>query len=740
MGLNRAIRFTEVYRKNQNEHPAVREIMCLREQFPQSLQPIEANDLIAGRYKRSLVRFTQHACDELGYCFDEEALRGELNQASTDENLKHTINDMISFWSTERTAAKVRAAYPSEMAAILPSDKWFKEPGISFPLYRMCGAMLDFDTLMQLGIPGMKDVIQKRKQQTETKDGNVKLFDGMLQALDLLSDVCVYYAKQAEQLSSSTSDSVRQQELKEMADNLNHIHNTKPTTFGEAIQLFWLYATVSGVRNYGRMDVFLGDFLVNDLNSGVIDEEKALRYAQSLWRLIAFTHTIFESRVIIGGMGRRNPKNADAFAMLAMEATRTVLEGEPQLSLRWYNGMNEALLEKAMSVIGEGRTYPILYNDDVNVRAVEEAFAIGRTEAEQYVPFGCGEYIIEHRSMGTPSGVINLLKALEVTLHNGIDPITGKRIGISTGEISQISDFEQLLQAYKKQVEHFVEVMAVQEELEYRIVGENAAYLYSSILYDDCIDNGKSLFDGGVRYLGGTLESYGNINTADSLLAIKELIFDKGDYTLEHLVQILDANFEGHDLALNKLKAVAKFGNDHQQADNMTAVVHDHICKTIKIQSERTGLDSYLDVTINNHANTLMGQWTSASADGRKYGQSMSNGNTPSGGSDRKGLTALLNSMASLDPNIHAGVVHNLKCGKELLVEQKEQFKALLKTYFSKGGTQLMVTVVNRNELEQAMIEPDKYTHIFVRVGGFSARFVELSKEVQRDVLNRTLY
>lgn len=740
MSLNTAIRFTEVYQKYQNEHPAIREIMCLREQFPQSLQPILADDIVAGRYKRELIRFTPHACDELGYCFDEQALRNELDRSGTDESRKQIINDMISFWDTEQTETKVRAAYPLEMAAILPSDNWNSEPGISFPLYRMCGANLDFDTLMQLGIPGMKDVIEKHKQYAETTNGDVIFYEGMLLALDLLSDICLYYAEQAEQLSLTTTNSVRQQQLKEMAVNLNHIHNTKPTTFGEAIQLFWLYSIVSGVRNYGRMDVYLGDFLASDLKTGVLDEGKALQYAQSLWRLIAFTHTIYESRIIIGGMGRRNPSNADTFAMLAMEATRTVLEGEPQLSLRWYNGMDEALLDKAMSCIAEGRTYPILYNDDVNVRAVEEAFALGRHEAEQYVPFGCGEYIIEHRSMGTPSGVINLLKALEVTLHNGIDPITGKKIGISTGEINQFTNFEQLLQAYKTQVEHFVEVTADQEELEYKVVGDNAAYLYSSILYDDCLDNGKSLFAGGVRYLGGTLESYGNINTADSLLAIKECVFEKGDYTLEELVHILDVNFEGYDQALNQLKGVTKFGNDDPRADKMAADVHDHICKFIQIQSERTGLDSYLNVTINNQANTLMGKWTSASADGRKYGQSMSNGNTPSGGSDRKGLTALLNSMATLDPNIHAGVVHNLKCSKELLVEQKEQFRALLKTYFSRGGTQLMVTVVNRSELEQAMIEPDKYTHIFVRVGGFSARFVELSNEVQRDVLSRTLY
>ncbi|MFJ5713037.1 pyruvate formate lyase family protein [Neobacillus sp. NPDC093127] len=738
--LEQAVMFTETYRNYKNDHVAILEAMCLSVQYPYAFEPIQANDLIAGRFRRPWVRFTSHDCDELAFTFDEKRMIEAYENPDASKFEKQSIMELIKFWKTENTQAKVRAAYPPYLAEALPSDNWVGEPGIAFPLYRMCGVMPDFGKLLQLGIPELKAKVERHLQQAVREGGDVKLFEGMGLALDLFTGSCLYYADQAEQMSLGESDEARKLELEEIAAALRSITKDQPTTFREAIQLFWLYSLLSGVRNYGRMDVYFGDFLANDLKTNVLSEPQALKLVQSLWRLIASLKTVYESRVIIGGLGRRNQYNADRFAMLAMEASRTVFEIEPQLTLRCYTGMNPDLLEKALTVIGEGRTLPLLYNDDVNVEAAANAFRVSREEAETYVPFGCGEYILEHRSIGTPSGVINLLKALEAALHNGIDPMTGRRIGLSTGEPQEFTSFDILFDAYKQQIDYFTEIMADQEELEYRVIGGTAAYLYTSMLYDDCMERGKSLFDGGITYLGGTLETYGNINTADSLTAIRDLVFGKKQFSLEHLVQWLDADFQGFELERKELLKVPKYGNDDDLADEMAKKVHQHICTTISKQRSRTNLHSYLNVIINNSANTILGRYTSASADGRKAREPMTNGNTPSGGSDKNGMTALLNSIVKLDPRIHAGAVHNLKCSRELFTERREQFKAVLDTYFAKGGTQLMISVVNRAELEQAMIEPEKYSHVFVRVGGFSARFVELDRDVQEEILSRTLY
>lgn len=734
--------FTETYKKHINEHPAIREAMCLKVQYPAFFTPIQDGDLFAGRINNTLVGITP---DEWGtaafgyYCVKDKIIK-ELEDSAFDNETRKKVLEMVEFWGKDSTSAKIRAAYTDEMKKFLPSDDWMHQCGIAFPLYRLTGGNVDWEKLLEKGIQGLIKDAEEAKQKAALQNKEPEFYEGIKIALEVLADVCHWYAKQAIDLKSQSTDEKRKEELQLIADNLEIITVSAPKTMREAIQLFWLYSYVGDIRNYGRMDVWLGDFLVNDLENGILDEDEALKLLQSLWRLIGARNTIVHSRIIIGGKGRRNETNADRFALLAMEASRTVNVIEPQLSLRFYGGMNPALMEKALQVIGEGRTFPILYNDEVNIKAVMLAQGFDESTAEQFVPYGCGEYIIDHQSFGTPSSVVNLLKALEITLHNGIDPMTGKLSGLQLGIFEDFKTFDDLWKAYKSQVEFFVRMMADQEVLEYKIAGNHSPYLYMSLLYDDCFEKGKGMFSGGIRYLSGTLETYGNTNTADSLTAIKELIYEKEVISKDELLKALDSNFVGYEQIRQQVLKTPKYGNDNDIADKMLVDVHEHVCNYVKDQAERVGLHSFLVVVINNSANTLMGHQTSASADGRKSGEPMANGNNPSGGSDVNGPTAFLNSLVKPSPYIHAGAVQNMKFNKEMFTAKKETLQSLLETFFESGGQQAMITVVDRNELERAMEEPEKYGHVFVRVGGFSARFVELSHDVQMEILSRTLY
>jgi pyruvate-formate lyase len=371
---------------------------------------------------------------------------------------------------------------------------------------------------------------------------------------------------------------------------------------------------------------------------------------------------------------------------------------------------------------------------------VAEAFRIGKEEAEQYVPFGCGEYVIDHRSFGTPSGVINLLKALEITLLNGRDAFTGRQIGLKTGELASFHTFDDLFEAYKRQVEYFISALARQEEIEYAVAGREAPFLYLSMLYDGCLENGKGIFSGGVKYLGGTIETYGNINTSDSLTAIRRAVYDEKILSREQLLEALEANYHDHENIRKILLDMPKYGNDNESADEMAVRVHRHVCHAARNQIDTVNLHSYLVVIINNSANTTLGKLTGASPDGRGSGEPMANANNPSGGSDKNGLTAFLNSLVKLDSHLHAGAVQNIKLSPELFINRGDIVRSLLDTYFENGGTQAMITVVKRSDLEKAMQEPEKYSHLFVRVGGFSARFIELEKAVQLEIISRTHY
>lgn len=740
--LELELRFTETFRRYQDAPVALREAKCLQVLYPEILGPIYEEDLVAGRIEPRLVGFTpdEWGSCAFGYYHLPKAIRQAAERLELDPAFRLKVDEMIAFWDEKSTSARLRAAYPPAMAKLLPSDDWMNTYGIAFPLYRLTGANVDYEKLLRLGLPGLRAEVEQHRVRAAADGRPVDLFEGMQIAIDVLEETCRHYEAEARDDARATSDPQRRNDLEKLAGTLADLRREPPQTFQAAIQLFWLYSIVGDIRNHGRMDVYLGDFLSRDLGSGVLTENEALSLLQSLWRLMADRATRVHNRVIVGGKGRPNEADADRFALLAMEASRTVLEAEPQLSLRFYNGQHPALMQKALEVIGEGRTFPILYNDDVNVPAVQAAFGFGPEEAEQYVPYGCGEYILEHRSFGSPSGVINLLKALEVTLHNGIDPMSGQPMGLALGAFSDFTSFEDLWQAYARQVEHYVEILAQQEALEYEIAGREAAFLYLSMLYDDCMERGKAIFDGGIRYLGGTLETYGNSSAADSLTAIKELVYDTGKLTPGELLAALDADFEGYAHTRRLLQDAPKYGNDDDRADEMLLRVHNHVCNYTRAQRERTPLHSYLVVIINNSANALMGHWTAASADGRRARTPMNNGNAPSSGYDRSGVTALLNSLVKPSPTIHAGAVQNMKFSPELFVNRRAELEALLDTYFALGGAQAMITVVSRGDLERAMEDPEHYQHIFVRVGGFSARFISLPRDVQREILERTLY
>lgn len=732
-------KFTAAYLQYRDAHIAIREAKCLEQMYPDIFGDIQSGDKFAGRIKMGLIGFSPEP-GGLGYYCDARAIHRILAENEYQDAFRAEMEEILTFWEKERTQVKVREAYPPEIAEALPSDDWSGSPLAAAPLYRMAGSYLDYGKLLEHGITGLKEMIWERKKAAGERGEETELFGAMEMALTLLSKCCMHYHKQAVLMVETEKEPAQKAELEELAGSLKNIAANKPETLREAMQLMWIYALISGTINYGRMDVLFGDYLARDLEEKRLTPEQAQELFNGLWQLIADRRTTWNGRVILGGRGRKNEKNADEAALLAIEASRVVREAEPQLTLRIYEGMDSRLMEKALETIGEGRTYPMLYNDDVNIPAVSNAFRISPEEAEDYVPFGCGEYVINHKSFGSPNGVINLLKVLEITLHNGRDGMTGKEAGIQTGSFADFQSFEELWEAYTKQVQYFVDALAMQEELEYRVMGETAPCLYLSMLYDDCMERGKGIFAGGIKYLGGTVETYGNINTADSLTAIKETVYDKKLLTPAGLLTALDADFEGFDKEKRLLESVPKYGNDDSKADDMAMKVHEHICSTVRNEIDRVKLHSYLVVIINNSANTTMGQWTAASADGRKKGMHMANANNPWGGNDKKGLTAMLNSLVKLRPGLHAGAVQNMKFSPELFQNDGIMVKSVLKTYFENGGTQAMISVVSKNDLEQAMIHPEKYANLFVRVGGFSARFVELEKAVQREIVSRTLY
>ena len=728
--LNYVLEFTQVYRSESDKY--LREAKCLKLQTPNILVPLVEDDLIAGRMQHHWVGFSPQYGGLYTYFFHNDKVEEALKEleGTLEPEYEQRVREAYDFWQQEKTVRHLQDRYLETEDELMGVG--FRDPGIGNAGCRLAGTTVDLDKLVRLGLPGLREEIDSYAQ----KEPENTFYPALQMTVDTIADACAAYEKQALEMLEKTG----KEHFSSMAQALHNIQAQRPQTFLEGLQLMWVYSMISDLMNYGRMDVYLGDLYVQDRDSGRLTEEEAIDLLTSMYRHMLRVYKIHDSRVIIGGRGRRNEKNADELALVIMEVSRRFKEVVPQLTMRYYHGMDERLYDKALKVNAEGTTFPIIYSDETNIPAVQKVYGVTEEEAERYLPFGCGEYVMEGLSLGTPNNGINLLKALEVTLHRGMDLYWNMRIGEDTGALEEMDTFEKLWDAYSRQLEPVVRHAALYKKLNYDVAGEQAGYLHISLLMDDCIARGKGILNGGVRYENASSEIFGIISASDSFTAIRKLVYDDHVFTLPQLVKMLDCDFEGYEKERRILLNAPKYGNDNDYADEMAVRVFDHIAQMTIRAGQEVGLHRYNIVSVNNSMSAEWGVYCLASACGRHKGAPMSNGNGASIGADQNGITSLLNSMSKIDPSEHVGVIHNIRFTKEMMKNSYEKVKAVLRTFYENGGVQTNLAVVGREDLENAMKTPERYQNLIIRVGGFSARFVELDPVIQNEILLRTTY
>ena len=741
--LSFEIAFTKAYReaKAKFTHPAQIELAALRAQFPAIMHEIEDEDLFAGRVQMGIVGFgSQHQTGGFGYYADLARIADLLANQPGNQKYREDIHDMLTFWYAERTGAKVMADVPADLKDVFYTDVWENDPLPATPILRMAGSYPNFDKLVQVGLPGMQAEIRSCIEREKARGGDAILYECMLGAVDLIAECCLYYRDQALRMAESHPDAQRAAELRVMAQVLQSITERAPQSMREAIQLVWMYGIMAPQVEYGRADIYLGDLYVKDIDSGALSDEEALALVQSYFRLIDHLNCEVDGRLFVGGLGRRNTENADRFSLVAIEACRTVKEVLPQFTLRFSKQTPKAVWDAAMRCIEEGRSYPLLYNDDVLVPAIMKGYGVDRTRAESYVPLGCGEIEFDHYSIHTPSGSMNVSKILEIAIRGGYEPVSRKWVGPKTKALAECRSFEEFYDNYLTQLHFYIAAEAKFERYEYDKTGSIHPFLYFSMLYDGCLESGKPMFAGGCQSLNGTLELYGLVDAGDSLFAIKKLIYDEKVLTGSELVRILDNNFFGFEKERRMMLDLPKYGNDIDDVDRMVVKLQSDINQDIAAQAPLAGLDTNLSVIINNDQNTTLARWVGATPNGRKAGTPFANANNPEPGADKNGVTAMINSLLKMPQDNNAGTVQNFRFSKELFQASREKVLELIQNYFDRGGAQAMISVVGREDLKNALERPEDYRDLIVRVGGFSARFVDLHKDVQVEIYNRTTY
>ena len=712
-------RYTAVHKACAALPKEIREVECLKVLYPTLFRKITDQDLIAGRTDFLPIGFG--CVTSLGgvghYCVFKKL---RAFQQQLDETERKRVDTLYDYWLDH----DLKTQFNKE---VLTEDTLGMFIDCEYPMIataRLSGMMLDYPKLLDKGIGGLRSDLQEKLK--EQPDNN--FYKAGIQCLDIFVD-CASHLQQDAREQMASANMKRQKELERICQALENIKEKKPGTFHEAMQLFWLFALLAGVINYGRLDDYLGPYLVADLKSGRLTDEEAYRYIHSLWTMIENRRTTVNGRIIVGGKGRKHPKEADVFLHIAMKVAKNCRYVEPQFTLRFDKDTSEEIWDEALDALGAGATYPTLYNDDVNVPAVMYGMRVDEKAAEQYVPFGCTEFVIQGQSTGTPNICINLLKLLTIYMNDGIDPIDGKRKSgpVPLKKLEEYQTFEEFYDGYKAL-------------LDYEVMNQHVSFLFTSLLTDDCIARGKALLDGGVRYLGGTNETYGNINTSDSLWVIRDLVFNQKKYTLRQLNDAMLANFNGYEALRKDCLNCDKYGNDLETADTMANDLYEFVAKGVRNRGIAIGMQYFLIVISNNQLNTEWGNRTAASPDGRLSCMYMNPANNPQGGANKSGPTAMLNSLAKFDAKYHGGSVQNIKFSPSMFNENRAVIKSLFKTYFAKGGCHLMVTVVDKGVLEDAVEHPENYPDLIVRVSGFSAVFVDLSPNIQQELLSRVLY
>ncbi len=722
--------FIEMLERTKDMDKSFRELEALKLMYPFLCRSIMPHDMLACRVDYLPVGFgCVTSVGGVGYYCHYRNLN-LLRESTDDPDLKERMNKIEDYFTGNTIVERFDQVYGKPY--IDGSDN-----GSTQGVIRLSGMMLDYNKFCSKGIKGMKEELASRIE--EEPDNN--FLKAAYEAMDLFTVVCDHYINMIDGMLPE-ADEKRKYELLRMQDSLKRIRVDKPEHFIDALHCIWIYAYLAGCINYGRLDDVVGDFLVKDLESGFLTREEAHDLVRSLWILIENKRTTVNGRLIVGGRGRKNPAAADEFARVCLDVCKEMRQVEPQFTLRLYEDTPKDIWDKAMECLADGATFPTLYNDEVHVPGLANCMRVSEKEAEQYAMFGCGEMNLQGMTVGTPNGGHNLVKALNIFMNDGYDPYDNVyRAGdFPLKKLEEYQTYEQFWNDFSDFIKWQTDCIVSSQANCYKMLNEEMSFLFVSTMMNDCIARGKAVLDGGIRYLGGCNETYGNINCSDSLYALKKLVFDDKKYTLREVNDALLADFKGYEQMQQDMKDCNKYGNDMDDVDEIACDLFNLVAKENYEAGPRHGLHHYGIVIINNQGNTTWGMKTGASPDGRNKGVFLNPSNNPQGGADKSGPTAMLNSLAKFDAHYQVGQVQNIKFQKNFFKDNLEKIGMLFKTYFKKGGCQLMVTVIDHHALEDAMVHPENHQNLIVRVSGFSAVFVNLDRSVQLELLSRTMY
>lgn len=805
----RAILITESYRQTENEPMVIRRAKAfahILENIPIVIRDLE---LIVGSTTiapRGCQTYPEFSYEWLEAEFDTVETRS-ADPFYISEKTKQELKEANAYWKG-KTTSELATSY-MEPETLLAMEHNIFTPGNYF--YNGVGHVtVKYGEVLAIGFSGIKAKAQAELDKLCLADGDYQKKSRFLEAVMISCDAAIEYARRYARLAlkeaEECTDPVRKRELLQIAQNCANVPEKGATGFYEACQSFWFVQQLLQIESSGhsispgRFDQYMYPYYQKDMESGRITREFAQELMDCIWVKLndlnkcrdaasaeGFAGYSLFQNLIAGGQNEEGIDVTNDLSFMSIQASMHVFLPQPSLSVRVWNGTPHEFLIRAAELTRTGIGLPAYYNDEVIIPSLMSR-GLTLQDARDYNIIGC----VEPQKSGKTEGwhdaaFFNMCRPLELVFSNGMDK--GVRIGPATGNVEDMTTFEQFYDAYKKQMDYAIQLLVNADNAIDMAHAERCPLPFLSSMVDDCMKVGKTVQEGGAVYNFTGPQGFGVANMADSLYSVKTLVYDEKKITMGELKEALATNYGkglgAEDVAAmtakiaNELKEAGKTIGEKEVAAILNTVVAASEAPEVKANGERIlklieevpkfgndipEVDAFArDVAytytepLQNYknprggsfqaglypvsANVPLGAQTGATPDGRLAYQPVADGVSPSAGKDVNGPTAAANSVSRLDHYIASnGTLFNQKFHPSALSGRNglENFVGLIRSYFDQKGSHMQFNVVSRETLLDAQKHPEQYKHLVVRVAGYSALFTTLSKSLQDDIIRRT--
>ena len=747
--------------------------------------------------------------------FSYQWLEDELDTVATRtadpfyiaEETKAELREVHKYWKG-KTSSELATSYMAPEAIKAIEHNIFT-PGNYF--YNGVGHVtVKYEEVLAIGYKGIIDKARAELEKCQVGDGNYAKKSHFLNAVIVSCQAVIEYAERyaelASQMAAECTDPVRKQELLQISENCSRVPANGATSFYEACQSFWFVQQLLQVESSGhsispgRFDQYMYPYYKADIDKGVITREAAQELLDCIWVKLNDLNKVRDAasaegfagyslfqNLIVGGQDKYGNDVTNDLSVMCILASMHVHLPMPSLSIRVWNGSPHELLIKAAELTRTGIGLPAYYNDEVIIPALQNR-GLTLEDAREYNIIGC----VEPQKAGKTDGwhdaaFFNMCRPLELVFSNGMDK--GELVGIQTGDVTKMTTFEEFFDAYKKQMEYCISLMVNADNAIDVAHSERVPLPYESCMVDDCLSRGLSVQEGGAVYNFTGPQGFGIANMADSLYAIRKLVYEDKKVSMEEYKQALAWNYDkgldqqsvsdmsemilkgmqdagmavNTDTAKAVLQTVMRLKPTEEQLRRFTEIHHmidevpkfgnaiddvDYFARDVAYTYSRP-LQKYMNPRGGHYqaglypvsANVPLGGQTGATPDGRYAHTPVADGVSPTAGKDVKGPTAAATSVSRLDHFIVSnGTLFNQKFHPSALAgrEGLEKFVALIRTFFDQKGMHMQFNVVDRETLLDAQKHPENYAHLVVRVAGYSALFTTLSRSLQDDIIRRT--